>query len=96
MGFVNLNIYTIRGAHKFYVISSQTTYHLHSEALDTSPEGYPLYLSLPFEGYVKESSHQCGGSIFQRDEAHFSEAAYFDELIEDGEVTLLDLEVSRC
>lgn len=27
------------------------------------------------------------GSPFQKDEAHFLEVAYFDELVEDGEVT---------
>lgn len=26
-------------------------------------------------------------SLLQRDEAHFSKTAYFDELVEDGEVT---------
>lgn len=31
------------------------------------------------------------GVPFQRDEAHFSEAQYFDELAEEGEVTIAQL-----
>lgn len=37
-----------------------------------------------FEG--KMGPHKCNAIAFQKDEAHFLEAAYFDELAEDGEI----------
>lgn len=93
MGFVNLdlNVGPRRTTHKFYVIDSQTTYFLllgrlwihHHKAV---PSTYHKCLKTIWKG--KRVHVNVKESLFQRDDAHFSEAAYFDELAKDGEATL--------
>lgn len=51
------------------------------KALDPPRRSCSFYIPSMFEGYMKRKE-----SPFQRDEGHFSEAAYFDELAEEWEV----------
>lgn len=88
LGFVNHDL-IMRTTHLFHVIDSPTAFHLmlrrpwiHRHKV--IPSTYHQYL----KAIWKESREHINAtkSQFQRDEGHFSELVYFDELAEDGEV----------
>lgn len=83
VGFVNLDLKVepIRATHKFHVIDSQTTYHLllgrswiHNHKV--VPTTYHQRLEAVWKG--KRVHVSASESPFQRGEAHFLEAAYFN------------------
>lgn len=91
LGFVNLDfaIGSIRAAYPFQVINSQTSYHIllvrpwihRNKAV---PSTYHQCLKVVWKS--KRVYINATVSSFQRNETHFLEATYFDELAEAGEV----------
>lgn len=91
LGFVNLGLTVelIWAAHPFHVIDSQITYHLlldrpwihHNKAV---PSTYHQCLKVVWKG--KRVNIDATESLFLREDAHLSEATYFDELVDNDEV----------
>lgn len=89
---------TIRAATHFQIIDARMSYRLLLGGLGfISTEFCPPRItnsSTPFGG--KQVQVNASEAPFQKDESYFFEVAIFDELIEDGEVTLTVLEVCYC
>lgn len=88
---LDLTVGPIRVAHRFHVIDTQTSYQLllgrpWIQKYKAVPSTYHQCLKAIWKG--KKVHINATGIPFQRDEAHFSEARYFDELAEDGEVII--------
>lgn len=85
---LDIKVGTVRAAHPFQVIDSRTSYHLllrrpwihRNKAVQST---YHQCLKAVWIG--KRVHINATESPFQRDEAHFLEATYFDELAEDNE-----------
>lgn len=88
---LDLTMGSILVVHRFHVIDSQTSYHLllgrpWIHRYKAIPSTYHQCLKAIWKR--KKVHINATGVPFQRDEAHFSEAHYFDELAEEGEVTI--------
>lgn len=89
---LGLTVGLIRTAHRFHVIDSQMSYHLllgrpWIHRYKVVPSTYQECLKAIWRG--KNVYINATGIPFQRDEAHFSEAQYFDEPAEEGEVIIV-------
>lgn len=83
---VNLTIKPIIAATRFYILNSRTSYHLLLESLEfisTKPRP-PRITNISKPLYRQESTCKRVEAPFQKEEAYFSDIAFFDKLMKDN------------